>query len=70
MDENLKLKKIWKKIERKFEHMPSNEFEEFNLYRRVLWKLLQRFKTVVDFIDDETKGLFFVQIFLKFKIRI
>ncbi|KAI1730104.1 AAA domain-containing protein [Ditylenchus destructor] len=57
LNQNTKLKKFWSKVEKKFEKMEKTEFDTLDFNRRFLWKLLQRFKRVVDCIDDESQEL-------------
>jgi hypothetical protein len=45
-------------VEKKFSQMQGPELDKFDFNRRILWKLLQRFKQVVDDIDNESKGAF------------
>nr|CAD2122801.1 unnamed protein product [Meloidogyne enterolobii] len=56
-EKNPKLKKYWVKMEQKFQQLPPEEFEKIDFSRRLLWRLLQRLKRTVDFIDDESKDL-------------
>lgn len=44
-------------MEQKFAQMSEVEFATFDFHRRILWRLLQKFKKTVDDIDDETKTL-------------
>lgn len=43
-------------MEQKFKKLPIEEYEQIDFNRRFLWRLLQRLKRTVDFIDDESKG--------------
>lgn len=43
-------------MEKKMNKMEKNELDTMDFNRKFLWKLLQLFKRVVDFVDDETKG--------------
>lgn len=54
--ENPKVKKFWGIMEKKMNKMEKNELDTMDFNRKFLWKLLQLFKRVVDFVDDETKG--------------
>ncbi|KAL3124777.1 hypothetical protein niasHT_001614 [Heterodera trifolii] len=53
LEQNPKMKKIWTKMEQKFAKLPSDDFDALDFNRRFLWRLLQRLKRTVDFIDDE-----------------
>ena len=44
-------------MEQKLKQLPENELEKIDFNQRLLWRLLQKLKRVVDFIDDESKGL-------------
>jgi len=57
LDGNLKVKKYWLKTEKKIQTLDSTEFERIDFNRRFLWRLLQHFKRVIDFIDDESKDV-------------
>uniref|UniRef100_A0A1I8BL07 Aquarius_N domain-containing protein n=1 Tax=Meloidogyne hapla TaxID=6305 RepID=A0A1I8BL07_MELHA len=56
-EQNPKLKKYWTKMEQKLQQLPPEEFEKIDFSRRLLWRLLQKLKRTVDFIDDESKEL-------------
>jgi hypothetical protein len=43
-------------MEQKLKQLPEEEFTKLDFNRRLLWRLLQRLKRTVDFIDDESKG--------------
>jgi hypothetical protein len=58
LDQNPKLKKLWGKMEQKLKQLPEEEFKKLDFNRRFLWRLLQKLIQVVDFIDDESKGIF------------
>lgn len=45
-------------MEQKLQQLPPEEFEKIDFSRRLLWRLLQKLKQTVDFIDDESKGFF------------
>uniref|UniRef100_A0A914HES8 Intron-binding protein aquarius n=1 Tax=Globodera rostochiensis TaxID=31243 RepID=A0A914HES8_GLORO len=55
LGQNSKMKKFWTKIEQKFGNLPAEELNKLDFSRRFLWRLLQRLKRTVDFIDDESQ---------------